>query len=348
MSSKRPSSEINTTPTDSGESKKGRPLRCIVWDLAIGVDWKDTVEFKMTFAKEDFKLHNDQLWLPGKLVQKAVSAHLGSDDTHSIVAVCKGDKLPLRYYLKEADDYKITNAIFQLWAVPRKEDNGEKVANWYLSHLHGMVPYRAQSHFGPTLDLWQPENAEKFTKLRAKYNMDELGRFVCAAGDERDVMSLVTPYKDDRGPIGIIWDYSHNEWNPPVRIAGSFDRVMTNSHDYVARHPQGRIRLFLHQNMFVPEDAPEAEGLGVGEYVHAGQGDESDESDDDDPSDKVVSASLRTFFAGQKRWIVEGSRRNLDAFLSEYMGCCDNAVYRMVNSGYAQYLFPKQPPSIRF
>lgn len=349
--SKRDASQISG-PSEAGTDKKVRPTRSVTWELATGCDWKDTQPFVMHLPEEDGHAVDGELWVPASLVVKLVRAHvalMGLDDTESeprtIAAVRKGDKLPLRYYLGiVAPHIMVTAAKFQLWAIPLHLYKDETVANWFPTGMIDISPCQAQSHFAPTLALLQPNQKDLYKRVTTEFQADEFGRFLAIRGNSapNSELSLGNLLASN---VGCIWDHSPNLWKPPVRIAGAFGRTVTNSHAYVTRHPQGRVRVLLHQDMMVPEDADHAAGLEVGDHITM-----SDQESDsgEDPEDLVVSAKLRTFFKGHKQWIIEGTRQNVDAFLTKHMGCYDNGLYRMVNSGYAQYLVPKTPASFRF
>jgi len=215
--------------------------------------------------------------------------------------------------------------------------------------MNGIAPHKADAHFAPTLKLLQPEMVAQYIKIKKGFNADEFGRFIAAMGDSPRGNPFTIANLMRENLVGCIWDHSPNLWNPPVRVADAFGRVVTNSHKYTSRHHQGCVRVLLHQDMMVPNDAPEAEGLEIGDHICvANQSSDSDEPEPSDPEDIVVDKALRAFFKGHNQWIIEGTRKHINQFFSKYMGQCDNGLYRMVNSGYAQYLFAKIPPSFRF
>jgi hypothetical protein len=343
---KRSSSQI-TRSTREGADKKVRPSLSITWELATDRNWKDTQSFVMHLSEDEGTIVDGVLAVPASLIIDQVHTHLSSLDLddpksnpRSIVALMKGDKLPLRYYLTTTASHNlVTAAKFTLWAIPLDLHMDETVPNWFPTTMDNIPTTKGQSHFAPTLTLLQPDKKDQFKRITTQYQPDEFGRFLAVRDEE--LRGLI-----NAGLVGCIWDHSPNLWQPPVRIAGAFGRTVTNSHDYTSRHPQGRVRVLLHQDMLVPEDVVRGgEKLTVGDRYSIHDNDGSDSGED--PTDLVVSAKLRTYFKGHKQWIIDGTRKNVDAFLTKHMGCYDNGLYRMVNSGYAQYMIPKIPTSFR-
>lgn len=320
---------------DSPPTKKSRPQHAIVWQLAVTSNWKDTQPISMTCDESLLTTVNGQSWIPIHEIRKQL------DTCEHLAAVLIGDRLPLRYYLSTCDPHLLlTPSSFYLWAIPKSTMENPKVRNWYPTSFADIAPAKGDAHFAPTLLLFQPSQQSQYDELAKTFEFDSFGRFltkVMADGTQHKVLAQARAKK----LVGVIWDYSPTLWAPTIKLASNFGRYLTNSHDYVPRHPQGCLRILLHQDLMVPADVELAEGLEVGEHISFDT--QADESDD--PLDLVVSPDLRVMFQTQKQWIVEGTRSNLDQFCTKYMGCFDNGVFRMVNSGYAQYLVPKIPPS---
>lgn len=312
-------------------TKRGRKKH-IMFDLANGADWKDV---------EPFQVPNTYVSTIYKKVCETMNAQ--GMRNYAIVLVHKKDPLPLRFYLgQDEQDYCVDPNFFRIWVIPERVLNDEMRADWSLFFQPSEIPRCGTLEYNISPWLFQPGMQRALRQVRAQFpQMDKCGRFLVDKKDGQD-WSVLDDFLSKRW-VGAIASWTHNRWDPPVRIAGEFNRVVTCSHKYVSTHPQGRIRLLFQQSMLVPDSAQVAQGFEVGDALVG-----PDDSESEDAPDIVVSSKLKNFFRGHKRWIVEGSRRNIDEFIFTHMRQPDHGVFRMVNSGYAMYLVPKMPPSFRF
>lgn len=324
---------------DPPPAKKSRPQHSVTWQLSSTSDWKDTQPVSMTLDESLITTIGDESWVPVHEILKQLGT--AKYDCANVAAILIGDRLPLRYYLNVCDpNLMLTPSKFYVWAIPAATMGDPKIHNWFPTNFADVAPAQGDAHFAPTLSLLQPAQRYVYTHIKGSFKANELGRFIAKRtidGTQHQRLAQLRTQK----LVGVIWDYSPTIWNPGIRMASSFGRFLTVSHEYVSRHPQCCVRILLHQDLMVPADVELANGLAIGEHISFDT--QADESDD--PLDLVVSPALRAMFQTQRRWIVEGTRRNLDLFCTKYMGCLDNAVFRLVNSGYAQYLVPKIPPS---
>jgi hypothetical protein len=234
--------------------------------------------------------------------------------------------------------------VFSLWIVSEKMLDDETRSNWCGSTAPNTAPHKGDADFTCQVKLFQPEHAEMLVETTRMFPLNDMGRITVDPSKMNDSQVSLWSKLLVGEFVGVVCDWSHLAWAPPVRIAGQFGRYVTNSHDYVARDPRSRIRVQFHQDMFVP--LPHA---NVGRAI----GDDNSEPDMDDdqghadPADLVVSADLAVFFSGHRAWVVEGERREIDKFVARHMGQLKD-IYRLINSGYAQYLVPRIPPSHRF
>lgn len=276
----------------------------------------------------------------------------------TVIGVRLGDPLPVRHYLYSGDGHNedlsfvLDPTQFQLWIISNSIQLDATIPNWFGVPFYDAAPYKGDCEFTLTVKMMQPMHEKARTRLGSVVALNKVGRFSCDVSrlsrDNRSfLMNLVK-----MNLVAVVQEWTHNSWDPPVRVAGMFGRFLTNSHDYVGRHHQTRIRVLFHKSMMIPATAAEAEGLEIGDSVVFSD-DEAEEKESDsgierEPDDLVVSPDLGVFFKGQANWIAEGSRKNLDKFIRTHMGQRDNGTYRLVNSGYAQYLVPQILPSHRF
>lgn len=367
------SSSKRSRSPGAGPSKKAtRPSGTLLFQIAMGRDHKDTVTIHVPVSTRT--IQGGKPAASAWAIARAIRA-MDVPESYTVAAVRHGDKLPLRNFLhdtmtelpdvepeppatrvKRGSDreakpkneaklsYLVDPSVYQLWVVSSEMFADETLSNWYGVRMHDLASCKGDTEFTCQLKLFQPENASMLTATTQLFPVNAMGRFTMDRSKMNGDQTTLWWQLIGADCLGVVCDWSHIAWKPPVRIAGNFGRYLTNSHDYVSRHIQGRIRVQFVQDMFVPQSRA-IDGCTVGDN-NTDPGDS--DSDSGDPADLVVSDDLATFFRGHGVWVVEGERREIDKFVAQYMGQRDMGTYRLVNSGYAQYLVPKIPPSFRF
>ena len=270
--------------------KKTCCAHTVTYQFANGLDYKDTSVIHVPVQEGQTCATIEQIWTHVQSIY-----YLDKNKVKFVMAAMRiGDKLPLRHYLlttkelskvyRTTKNYVLDPKLFQLWMFEDSLNDG-RTQNWFALPYPDYIPRIGFAHYSILLKAFQPEHKKTLIQISKTFQPDAYGRFKWnEAKEHAQAETMFLHSCISQKLIGILQEYSHNQWIPPVRTASQFGRTYTNSCAYVPRNRQTKIRLALHTDFFVFDDDPcvKQKKLQIGDHV-------DEDITSNDPDDFVVS-----------------------------------------------------------